>query len=777
MDKYEFNIKIEQIKKLMKKKDFATAVKIADTIEWRKVKENQLLIMAADVYEIAGKYDPAREALLLAYERTGLGRQLAYRLCRLSVKRGDFTEAQEFYEEFTENSPRDAGKYILQYEMAKGRGESLDKQISILETFIEEDMDDRWAYELAKLYHKAHLAEKCIELCDTIILWFADGKYVEKALELKQLYVPLSENQRIKYEAQKSRKTDISAQIYARDNEGSVEAENDESSVKAEDKEAAEVSEKEETATEEKTAEEDGVLDRVHEVEIDVNSIHVKDFSENNKYDTMNIQRELAKSVSSMFDDTVEIFKPGTLKSDEDENPEDDQITGQMNLDEVLAMFESGEIHAKEDTVTDAYTDADENNGDIVEFQELEDIEKPEEDTKDSEEATDIEEPEEDMEDSEEVENIEEPEEDMENSEEAKNIEEPEENIEEKEFDEMEELAELISKEMEKDIEEQTEEDIVEEGIAEEESAEDEEIEEIIKESTDEEEPEEYEESDSPEEIEETDEKDGKEAESENQENKQEMSSKKQSDIAKKELKNFIARFTGVQGLDKQILKVMQSILKTETEPVKFIFVKGEVKSGKTTLAIDVIKLANKIMQRRDQKIGKIKGIGINDKSIDELLNALDGSDVLVEKVSDVKPEVFAEFIDKIKAEAKPRAVIFEDEKSLADAFLEKVPEGYAEFANMIDIKVNKINDWAKVAADYAKQQGYIIDEMGTLALSAKIDQLRAITLVVHKNHIEQLIDGAIANSNKLTVGNIIAKFKNKTEDGYKVLTEKNFTD
>lgn len=777
MDKYEFNIKIEQIKKLMKKKDFATAVKIADTIEWRKVKENQLLIMAADVYEIAGKYDPAREALLLAYERTGLGRQLAYRLCRLSVKRGDFTEAQEFYEEFTENSPRDAGKYILQYEMAKGRGESLDKQISILETFIEEDMDDRWAYELAKLYHKAHLAEKCIELCDTIILWFADGKYVEKALELKQLYVPLSENQRIKYEAQKSRKTDISAQIYARDNEGSVEAENDESSVKAEDKDAVEVSEKEETATEEKTAEEDGVLDRVHEVEIDVNSIHVKDFSENNKYDTMNIQRELAKSVSSMFDDTVEIFKPGTLKSDEDENPEDDQITGQMNLDEVLAMFESGEIHAKEDTVTDAYTDADENNGDIVEFQELEDIEKPEEDTKDSEEATDIEEPEEDMEDSEEVENIEEPEEDMENSEEAKNIEEPEENIEEKEFDEMEELAELISKEMEKDIEEQAEEDIVEEGIAEEESAEGEEIEEIIEESTDEEEPEEYEESDSPEEIEETDEKDGKEAESENQENKQEMSSKKQSDIAKRELKNFIARFTGVQGLDKQILKVMQSILKTETEPVKFIFVKGEVKSGKTTLAIDVIKLANKIMQRRDQKIGKIKGIGINDKSIDELLNALDGSDVLVEKVSDVKPEVFAEFIDKIKAEAKPRVVIFEDEKSLADAFLEKVPEGYAEFANMIDIKVNKINDWAKVAADYAKQQGYIIDEMGTLALSAKIDQLRAITLVVHKNHIEQLIDGAIANSNKLTVGNIIAKFKNKTEDGYKVLTEKNFTD
>ena len=169
MDKYEFNIKVEQIKKLMKKKDFITAVKIADTIDWEKVKENQLLIMAADVYEIAGKYDAAREALLLAYEKTGLGRQLAYRLCRLSVKRGDISEAEEFYQEFTQNSPRDAGKYILQYEMAKGRGESVEKQIEILEAYIEEDMDDRWAYELAKLYHKAHLV---INVLNSVILSF-----------------------------------------------------------------------------------------------------------------------------------------------------------------------------------------------------------------------------------------------------------------------------------------------------------------------------------------------------------------------------------------------------------------------------------------------------------------------------------------------------------------------------------------------------------------------------------------------------------------------------
>ena len=736
MDRYEFDIKIQQIKKLMKKKDFATAVKIADAIEWRKVKENPLLIMAADVYEIAGKYDAARETLLLAYERTGLGRQLAYRLCRLSVKRGDFDEAQEFYEEFTQNSPRDAGKYILQYEMAKGRGESIDKQIGILETFIEEDMDDRWAYELAKLYHKAQLSDKCIELCDTIILWFADGKYVEKAMDLKQLYVPLSESQKLKFEAQTSKKneavvTEMPSKANDEDAAGSERKQSD----------TAEDTSESFGDIREETVEDGGILDKVHEVDIDVNSIHVKDFSENNKYDTMNIQRELAKSVSSMFDNTVEIFKPVTAKQDEDEQPVDDQITGQMNLEEVLAMFESGELSTRE--------------------------EKDESET-----------------------------------------------AEDKKIDELEELAALISKEIESNIQEEIDEEIEEELFAEPEDLTEEEFEaksedvtevELKAESEDATEVELEAESEDATEVEleaesedavsdsaevkdnceneepsshkETADKDSEEAESMVQEKKQEMSGPKQADIAKKELKNFIARFSGVQGLDKQILKVMQSILKTEKEPVKFIFVKGEVKSGKTTLAIDVIKLANKIMQRRDQKIGKFKGEGINDKSVDSLLKALDGSDILVEKVSDVKPEVFVEFMDKLREESKPRVVIFEDEKSLADSFISKLPQEYAEFANIIDIKVNKINDWAKVAADYAKKQGYIIDEMGTLALSAKIDQLRAITLVVHKNHIEQLIDGAIANSNKLTVGNLFAKFKNKTGDGYRVLTEKNFAD
>ena len=834
MDKYEFGIKIEQIKKLMKKKDFITAVKIADTIDWEKVKENQLLIMAADVYEIAGKYDPARDVLLLAYEKTGLGRQLAYRLCRLSVKRGDIAEAEEFYEEFIQNSPRDAGKYILQYEMSKGRGQSIEKQIEILETYIEEDMDDRWAYELAKLYHKAHFRDKCVEICDTIILWFADGKYVEKALELKQLYVPLSENQKLKYEAQKSRKAEVT-------NDMATQNVVEETTEKAEPVTYENV-EHENVKPAYVEKQNGDILDEVHEADIDVNSIHVKDYSENNKYDTVNLQMELAKSVSSLFDNTIEVFKPNVKKVQpvEEENQEDDQIEGQMSLEEVLAMFESGEIQTRkpgeeaekpeirktetEELETTGFEEkvSEEVSEEVSDIEELEDIEDevyeesevggiPEEEF-DIEEANDIDEESDIVEEANDIE--EEPtivEEANDIGEESAMVEEEigimeENDIEEESpmeeiFEEMpgfdedtaeeEIVAEILAREIQFDIEEKIKEEIKEEEedtVAENEATDD--LEEAAEDDYSEDAESEVQESkptmfdlksEAPDEVEEKEAEENvteeKDTEEKGAEAKQAYVPRAvvQSDTAKEELKNFIARFSGVQGLDKQILKVMQNTLKVEKEPVKFIFVKGEVKSGKTTLAIEVLKLANKLMQRRDQKIAKIKAESINGKSIDGLLKKLNGSDILIEKVSDMEPDTFVEFIDELKAEAKERFVIFEDEKTLADAFLDNVPDEYRGFANLLDIRQNKIKDWTKMAADYAKKQGYTFDEMSTLALSAKIDRLRAITLVVHKNHVEQLVDGAIKKSEKFSLRKLFGRAKD--ENGLIVLNEKDFMD
>lgn len=796
MDRYEFDIKMEQIKKLMKKKDFATAVKIADGIDWKKVKENPLLIMAADVYEISGKYDEAREVLLLAYEKTGLGRQLAYRLCRLSVKRGDFKEAEEFYDEFTHNSPYDAGKYILQYEMAKGKGESIDVQIGILETFIGEDMDDRWAFELAKLYHKAHLADKCVELCDTIILWFADGKYVEKALELKQLYVPLSENQKLKYEAQKSNKerfVEPVVQEVEKMTEETIEESpvssdtlsenmNDEQSSALEE-EVAEVEEAEVVSAEDSApASENEILDQVHEMDIDVNDIHVKDFSVNNTYDTMNIQKELAKSMSTLFDNTIEVFKP-VKPTPAEETPEDDQIEGQMSLEEVLAMFESGEIQTRDEKETEVTEETEEMLEEASEDAFEENLE--EEKTDEIETLSNIiaEQVKQNIQEEieEEIDNYspEEQETFMYNLKEDSE----EENLDEIDTEDDVELEEDVEEELEgifeaEEVEEESDEILETEAEEElEDVSEGEELEETEEfaenlEETDEE----------TSEVEEVEEETSEEEELKEEESKEEaieekpaMSPVKQSEIAKHELKKFISKFTGIKGLDKQILKVLQNVLKTDTQPVKFVFVKGEVRSGKTTLAIEVIKVINRIIQRKNQKIAKIKGINLNDKSIDSLLDTLKGSDVLIERVSDMDIEVFVEFVQKLREEGNPRVVIFEDEKTLAEAYLEELPEEYNNFTNVIDIKLKEIRDWASIAENYAKERGYTIDAMGTLALSAKIDQLKAVTTVINNSHIEQLIDEAIIDAEKFSVKRMFAKLFGKTDE-LTMLTEKNFT-
>ena len=761
MDRYEFDIKMEQIKKLMKKKDFATAVKIADGIDWKKVKENPLLIMAADVYEISGKYDEAREVLLLAYEKTGLGRQLAYRLCRLSVKRGDFKEAEEFYEEFTHNSPYDAGKYILQYEMSKGKGEPIDTQIGILETFIGEDMDDRWAFELAKLYHKAHLADKCVELCDTIILWFADGKYVEKALELKQLYVPLSENQKLKYEAQKSNKERFAEPVVQEDVKQSEEVAKEEASDSTDalsddaNDEQANISEEgvaavetSEVASTEDTlvSGENEILDQVHEMDIDVNDIHVKDFSINSTYDTMNIQKELAKSMSTLFDNTIEVFKP-VKPTPVEETPEDDQIEGQMSLEEVLAMFESGEIQTRDENVEETSEEVLEEPGEIEELSSI----IAEQVKQDIQEEIE-----------EEINNslAEEQELFMYNLKEDSE----EENLEDMDTEDDVQLEEDIEEELEEIFETEEVEEIQEESEVEE-------VEEVQEES----ETEEAEEVQETSEIEEDGEATQEVKEASKTEEAPAMNSVKQSEIAKHELKKFISKFTGIKGLDKQILKVLQNVLKVDTQPVKFVFVKGEVRSGKTTLAIEVIKVINRIIQRKNQKIAKIKGINLNDKSIDSLLETLKGSDVLIERVSDMDIEVFIEFVQKLREEGNPRVVIFEDEKTLAEAYLEELPEEYSSFTNVIDIKLKEIRDWASIAENYAKERGYTIDAMGTLALSAKIDQLKAVTTVINNSHIEQLIDEAITDAEKFSVKRMFAKLFGKTDE-LTMLTEKNFT-
>ena len=187
MDKYEYNVKSDQIKKLYSRKEFEAAAKIADEIDWYRVKDNTMINRVADIYENTKQYDKAKEVLLIAYERSPLGRQLAYKLTILALRTKNFVEADEFYQDFVEMSPSDVSQYLLKYRIAKAKGEDIEVLIKILEAYIEVEMDERWQYELAKLYHEAGEDDKCIAMCDELELWFNDGKYVDKARELKKL--------------------------------------------------------------------------------------------------------------------------------------------------------------------------------------------------------------------------------------------------------------------------------------------------------------------------------------------------------------------------------------------------------------------------------------------------------------------------------------------------------------------------------------------------------------------------------------------------------------
>lgn len=199
MDKYEYKLKLDQMKSLTAEGKYEEAAEIADTINWRKIKNINALVKVGEIYEKVGRYDESKDVLLTAYDKSPIGRMIIYRLAEVAVKTKSFDEAKEYYQEFVEIAPHDNLKYVLKYEISKAQGADIGTLIGILEELKEQEYSEEWAYELAYLYHKAGMSEKCIDACDELILWFGDGPYVERALELKMLYQPLTKQQEDKY--------------------------------------------------------------------------------------------------------------------------------------------------------------------------------------------------------------------------------------------------------------------------------------------------------------------------------------------------------------------------------------------------------------------------------------------------------------------------------------------------------------------------------------------------------------------------------------------------
>ncbi|MDE6313074.1 MAG: hypothetical protein K2M46_05570, partial [Lachnospiraceae bacterium] len=297
MDKYEYRIKAEQIRKLAEQEDFASAMKIANTIDWNRVRSIPMLCLVGEIYEKNNMLEESRDVMLIAYDRHPYGRMIIYSLAELSIRLEDYIDAVEYYKEFVQVAPRDTGRYILQYKLYEAQHVGIQERIAVLEEFKRHEYIEKWAFELAYLYHRAEMKEKCVAECDELILWFADGKYVEKAMELKMIYAPLTEEQQKKY-----------------DSRNDVQIEKSIAAVEA---------------VAEKPKEEEP------EIEVKTHNYGI--------YDTVNLQKELARSMQQILDVT---------QQEPTEKAKDNFTTSEQSIQQQVIKKE---IHQKEEEPEEAF--------------------------------------------------------------------------------------------------------------------------------------------------------------------------------------------------------------------------------------------------------------------------------------------------------------------------------------------------------------------------------------------------------------------------------------
>ncbi len=340
MDKFEYKASADEIKALIAEGEYAEAVKIADKIDWRRVRSVMMLCTISDLYKINRRYQESKDILLMAYEKHPSGRLIIYSLCELCIKMGEYDQASEYYKEFVQIAPRDTGRYVLQYRLYEALDVSVEERIAILEEFKKREPREKWVYELAYLYHRIGLTTKCVEECDEMFLWFGDGRYVIKALELKALHQPLSPEQQEKYDAYiegRSAGEDVDEEPVPEEELEDEEALGDVRS--AEETDGGQADDEEE----EPEPEEERILTAPTTELPEVKTVDV------GQYNTINLQMALAESMKEVLDDGRRIPDSGELPgdggiSDNGELPGDGRISDNGELPDEEGIFDSGEL-------------------------------------------------------------------------------------------------------------------------------------------------------------------------------------------------------------------------------------------------------------------------------------------------------------------------------------------------------------------------------------------------------------------------------------------------
>lgn len=809
MDKYEYRVKLAQIEKLVAKKDYVTAAKIADGIDWRKVKSVTTLSMIADIYEATDRLEDCYEILNMVYDRSPIGRRVVYHMAEIATKMHDFEEAIDLYKEFVRIAPHDLSKYILKYQIYRERGSSVADQIVILEEFKSHEYDEKWAYELACLYEEAGMTDRCIEECDELILWFSEGEYVVKAMELKMKYRPLTASQQEKYEHRFDHEEPLEEE-----EEFQIETETPEKI--SPDEEIAKEAVKEEALTEEARAEEKAAsaAQESRENADDTPKVSVVNV---NKFSTLNLQEELAKGLRMILAQEDEEEKEASetdeeaagetaLESTEEASEKDD--TKEFLPEESVSMEEAAAKESEKEKETAQVEPQKENLSDTAELQteilkyavipqerKIEELLCTEEDGQISIAISEENRLEKQITGQMTIEEI------LEAWEEKKRQarEKMEASGEKKtpvlfETGEISELLQDFIPRTPKDVQQVIEE--IETETKEPETVfEAKESTETAAELPEEEIPEEAQlEDDLPQEIDSEEEPEQQPKQEALGQNTASMLDAIERALAleitpaetagkylTEEQEKIFAYFTSVSGMKKQLATLLSEdgiYAGREDSKEGNLIITGHPGNGKTTLAIDIVKAFQKQRKEKGSKLAKVTGDGFNKKNPEDVVKRLDGGALIIEHAGSMNDETVEKLSDVMESNTGGLLVILEDASAEISRLLEKHKRFAAKFNRSIDIPIFSNDELVAFGKSYAEEQEYYFEEMAVLALYDCIGVRQTANHVVNIAEVKEIVDDAIAYAKKKSKG-IFARLSKKRIDEYgnKLLLEEDFDD
>lgn len=809
MDKYEYRVKTEQMLEYMEQKAYGKAMEIADTIDWRKVKNASMLCSVSEIYEQNEKYEKSRDVLFIAYDRTPGSRKIIYRLGILALKLGEPSEAMDCYEEFVSVAPKDPNQYILRYKILKAQNAPITQQIEVLEEFKKAEYIEKWAYELAKLYDEAGMITECLEECDDLILWFSEGKYVYQAMELKMKYKPLTPLQQEKYDQKPDGPMTPSQKFVQKLRENQLDT-STATIPTGEVKEAIKEPQLQKQVTgqmkieeilaswEEKQKEVMEVIEQKRqEAEADKEIVELKSEPEAaTPEDVRRLMEELegkkedeALEEASASEPMEEEAEPEVIEEPIEEQTfaeEDFEECFDDEIDEELEEFEELDIPEWDEQEMEAMT---EDPVEVIEESEEEVIEEPEsifeemseEDaaqvlSEESEvhEETELYEEEEISKDLSEGQEEMDPEDDDEDSFDPNDFEEVEDGYDIRDFEEEIAAFERERKESEED-EDDDDFDLLNETIPLSRI-------EVAKAAAT-----------------------GKTGKIPVDEIANALGAtgtfgqgttgftvqakydlEAQSEVGLRaglteEQKKLFSYFVPVRGMSEQLVDVLeqdkQCTNRQGTSKTGNLLIIGRKGSGKTVLAVDVVKAIQKQRKLKQGKVAIITGDSLNKKKIKEIVSKLYGGALIIEKAGRMNEKTVQRLNKAMERDTGELLIVLEEQRKPLDRLLSSNKEFRRKFTSRLEVPIFINDELVTFGQTYAKENGFKIDEVGILALYSRIDMLQREDHVVTVAEVKEIMDEAIEHVQKTNVKKIVKRVLGKGRDDADrvILSEKDF--